>query len=143
MKARKVKGLDPDKSFRKNARKMVRVRLEELHSFSPAVLDPQEIDALHDMRIAAKRLRYLCELTEPVLGEGATLAASRAKDLQGVLGDVHDCDEQIPKARARLGADSELHAHLVAQREQCYAEFLEQWRALGENDFRTIVLKTL
>ncbi|MBA2505255.1 MAG: CHAD domain-containing protein [Thermoleophilaceae bacterium] len=143
MKAKKVKGLDPEKSFRKNACKMVRVRLDELHGFSPAVLDPAEVGALHDMRIAAKRLRYLCELTSPVLGEGAALAAKKAKDLQGVLGDVHDCDEQIPRVRARVGAGSELLAHLEARRKSRYADFLEEWQRLEDEGFRKNVLERL
>jgi CHAD domain-containing protein len=33
--------------------------------------DPREVEALHDMRIAAKRLRYILEITEPCFGEYA------------------------------------------------------------------------
>ena len=57
MKARKVKGLEPDGSLSENARRIIDVRAKEVHSFSPAVLDPRNVEALHDMRIAAKRLR--------------------------------------------------------------------------------------
>ena len=142
MKARRVKGLDPDKPFKKNARKMVRVRLDELHGFSPAVLDPTEVEALHDMRIAAKRLRYLCELTGPVLGPGAELAASEAKELQGVLGDVHDCDEQIPRVRAKLGESALLEA-LKARRERRYRDFVGRWQQLERDGFREQVLERL
>jgi CHAD domain-containing protein len=59
MKARNVKGLEPQGTLADNAERIVRVRLDELQSFIPEALDPDEVTALHDMRIAAKRLRYI------------------------------------------------------------------------------------
>jgi CHAD domain-containing protein len=108
MKARKVKGLDPDGPLRENVRRIIDVRAAELRSFSPAVLDPREVEALHDMRIAAKRLRYVLELHAPVFGEQAARGAKRAKKLQDLLGEIHDCDESIPRVErhiARLRLD--------------------------------------
>lgn len=100
MKARAVKGLDPDGALADNAERIVLVRLDELCSFMPAAADPAEVDALHDMRIAAKRLRYILELTAPCFGAYAARAAKLAKDLQDLLGEIHDCDVQIPETAA-------------------------------------------
>jgi hypothetical protein len=116
MKARKVKGLDPDGALRDNARRIITVRTEELHSFSPAILDPRNVDDLHDMRIAAKRLRYVLELTTPVFGPAAEKEAKKAKKLQDLLGEIHDCDESIPRVerhieRLRLEDASALTRH--------------------------------
>ena len=47
-------------------------------------------EALHDIRIRAKRLRYACEAVEGVVGRPAANLARAAADLQGVLGDFHD-----------------------------------------------------
>jgi CHAD domain-containing protein len=102
VKARKVKGLDPDGPLRDNAQKIIDVRAEELRSFSPAVLDPRDVEALHDMRIAAKRLRYVLELTTPVFGDAAIQGAKRAKKLQDLLGEIHDCDESIPRVQRHI-----------------------------------------
>jgi hypothetical protein len=102
VKARKVKGLDTDGDLRENAARIIDVRAEELRSFSPAVLDPRNVEALHDMRIAAKRLRYLLELTTPVFGDPAAKAAKRAKKLQDLLGEIHDCDESIPRVERHI-----------------------------------------
>jgi CHAD domain-containing protein len=102
MKARKVKGLDSDGPLRANARRIIDVRAEELRSFSPAVLDPRNVEELHDMRIAAKRVRYVLELATPVFGEPATKAAKRAKKLQDLLGEIHDCDESIPRVERHI-----------------------------------------
>jgi CHAD domain-containing protein len=102
MKARKVKGLDADGPLRDNVRRIVDVRAKELKSFSPAVLDPSNVEALHDMRIAAKRLRYVLELTAPVFGEGAERGAKHAKKLQDLLGEIHDCDVSVPRVERHI-----------------------------------------
>ena len=67
VKARKIDGLDPDGALADNAERIVRVRLDELCGFMPRAADPAEWVALHDMRIAAKRLRYVLEVTGEVL----------------------------------------------------------------------------
>jgi hypothetical protein len=103
MKARKVKRLDPAAPLADNAERIVRVRLDELQSFIPRALDPDEVTALHDMRIAAKRLRYVLEVTaETCFGPYAETALKRTKDLQDLLGEIHDCDVQLPRVLARL-----------------------------------------
>ena len=101
MKARAVKGLDPDATLADNFERIVATRLDELCSFVPRALDPARMKALHDMRIAAKRLRYILEVAaEPCFGPYATAAIKRTKDLQDLLGELHDCDVQLPRVRA-------------------------------------------
>jgi hypothetical protein len=103
MKARKVKGLEPEGTLADNAERIVHVRLDELQSFIPRALDPSEVVALHDMRIAAKRLRYILEVTADVcFGPYAETALKRTKDLQDLLGEIHDCDVQLPRVLARM-----------------------------------------
>jgi hypothetical protein len=102
MKARRVKKLDPDATFRENAERMVRVRIAELWSFGRKALDPEEQEALHDMRIAAKRLRYLLEITAPCFGAAAKRGAKTTRDLQDLLGEIHDCDVMGPRVRAHM-----------------------------------------
>src|SRR3954466_9733157 len=103
MKARSVKGLDPAGTLTDNAERIVRVRLDELQSFIPRALDPDEVTALHDMRIAAKRLRYILEVTaESCFGPYAETALKRTKELQDLLGEIHDCDVQLPLVMQRM-----------------------------------------
>jgi CHAD domain-containing protein len=102
VKARKVKALDPDGPLAENAVRIVDTRLAELRSFVPAVLDPGAVRELHDMRIAAKRLRYVLELTAPAFGLAAEAGAKAAKKLQDVLGEIHDCDEFGPRVEAHV-----------------------------------------
>ena len=93
MKARKVKGLDPAETLVANARRIVATRADELYSFDPHG-DPE---ALHDMRIAAKRLRYVLEPTQHLFGPYVGTAVRRTKELQDLLGELHDCDDMLPR----------------------------------------------
>jgi CHAD domain-containing protein len=119
MKAHKVPGLDPAAPLRRNAARIVRTRLDELRSFAEAALVPDASTAQHDMRIAAKRLRYVLEIAGPCFGAEADRAREAARELQGVLGDIHDCDVMLPRAE---GIES-LEALLRARREQLFRTF--------------------
>jgi hypothetical protein len=108
VKARTVKGLDPDGSLGHNAIRIIETRLGELRSLAATVRDPGAVRELHDMRIAAKRLRYVLEMTEPAFGAPAKAGAKAAKKLQDALGEIHDCDEFVPRVErhvAKLRAD--------------------------------------
>lgn len=100
MKARKVKGVDPDGPAAGEVAKIVAVRLDELCSFMPKARDPAAVHTLHDMRIAAKRLRYVLELFADEFGPYAAQAAKQTKKLQDVLGEIHDCDVTRPRILA-------------------------------------------
>jgi hypothetical protein len=143
MKARKVKGLEPRAPLADNAERIVLVRLDELWSFTPRALDPDEVVALHDMRIAAKRLRYVLEVTaDTCFGPYATTALKRIKDLQDLLGEIHDCDVQLPRVLAREAELRAADAAEVRARAKVRADDLEPrlarrttsataWRGLG------------
>ncbi|HVM66080.1 MAG TPA: CHAD domain-containing protein [Acidimicrobiales bacterium] len=49
-----------------------------------------EDEALHAVRIEAKRCRYAMEAVAPAVGKDASNLAAAVADLQGVLGDLHD-----------------------------------------------------
>ena len=102
MKAKPVKKLDPEAPLVENAARIVRVRLDELRSLIPAALDPDRATEQHDLRIAAKRLRYVLEATEFCFGRPAETARRRARDIQEVLGDLHDCDVMLPRVTAHV-----------------------------------------
>ena len=97
MKAKRIKGLDPAAPLAEGAAMTVKVRLGELLGFLPAALDESEVEAQHDMRIAAKRLRYVLEATGFCLGKPADTARRAARDLQELLGEMHDADVMLPR----------------------------------------------
>lgn len=125
MKARRVKGLDPSGPLRPNASRIVRTRLDELRGFVDHALAPDAGAAQHEMRIGAKRLRYALEIVGSCIGEEAKAARDAAKQLQSVLGDLHDCDLMLPKVEG-IGSLADL---LRARRERIFHDFVELWQA--------------
>ena len=79
-------------SFSEAGREIILARLQELRDLSACLYQPFKTDALHEMRIAAKRLRYALELFASCWGEALTEHAKEVAELQGALGDLHDCD---------------------------------------------------
>ena len=102
MKPRKVKGLDPREPLIENAARIVATRLDELRGFVPGALKQRNATEQHDMRIAAKRLRYVLETTEFCFGDAGETARRRAKALQEVLGEIHDCDVMLPRIEDQI-----------------------------------------
>jgi len=102
VKPRKVKGLDRDAPLRENAERIVATRLDELRGLAPSALRPEAEEAQHDMRIAAKRLRYVLEVTGGCFGEDADRVRSASKKLQTLLGEIHDCDVMLPRVDATI-----------------------------------------
>jgi hypothetical protein len=102
MRARRVKKLDLREPLAENAARIVRVRVREMRSFAPRALEPGATRDQHDMRIAAKRLRYVLEATELCFGRPGQIARRRARELQDLLGELHDCDVMLPRVEAHL-----------------------------------------
>ncbi len=77
----------------------ISLRLEELLSWSNLITKPENIRELHAMRVAAKRLRYTMELFLPIMPETIQNRLPLVKQLQEILGDIHDSDvwlEMLP-----------------------------------------------
>jgi hypothetical protein len=129
VKAKRVRKLDPEGPLIENAARIVGVRLDELRSFAADALRPENATEQHDMRIAAKRLRYVLEVTGSCFDPVADVARERVRDLQEILGELHDCDVMLPRVerhlrelrdadaaavRSRAGAASDLDPALAA-----------------------------
>ena len=99
-----VNNLDPDAPVGVNARKVLAIRIAELYSYEPAIAEPAWSHELHDMRIAAKRLRYTLELFAQQFGESGKLQTDRIKQVQEALGVLHDRDVEIEMVGAELSA---------------------------------------
>jgi len=146
MKAHAVDGLLADMALEDAARRIVAVRTAELYAFVPEALEERSVTVMHDMRIAAKRLRYLLELVGFCFGEVGEEARGRARELQEVLGDIHDCDvllERIAASRAREPAGfDDLAERTRARRGSVFASFVALWSEIEESGLRDRLLAT-
>jgi CHAD domain-containing protein len=78
----------------------IRRRLEEFLSYEYFVAMPERIEELHAMRIAAKRLRYTLEIFAPLDADEFKEPLKAAKETQERLGDIHDDDvwaQELPR----------------------------------------------
>jgi hypothetical protein len=158
-KALPVLGIDPEASVLQNAPVITGVRIAELIAWERYISDPDNVSQLHEMRIAAKRLRYTLELFAPHYGETAEKAVARIKELQDYLGRIHDIDVLTPvileelqletdralRRSAKLGAyagDPDGCMGLVRlwkerreERERLYRRFLVAWVTLRDERY--------
>jgi hypothetical protein len=114
VKASRVKGLRPGSKLGGAAQRIARQRVIDLLSFDKAVRDPGNVRELHDLRIAAKRLRYTLEVLGGVLGPAAAVVEDEARSLQDLLGEIHDCDVLGPRLETELANLAHDDAHAVA-----------------------------
>jgi CHAD domain len=101
-KARAITGLDAQAPVGMNARLIAKERLAELYQWEWAVDDADNARGLHDMRIAAKRLRYTFEVFEEVLPADGRAIVGELTQLQDELGELHDSDVMIALLQMRL-----------------------------------------
>jgi hypothetical protein len=102
-KAQRVRGIHPGRSLRENAAKVVALRLEEVLQWRPALEDPTLVTELHNMRIAAKRLRYAFETFQACF-PGSKGILKDLTEIQENLGDIHDLDVLTDVLRSRMRA---------------------------------------
>lgn len=112
-KAWPVDGIDPSGSLAANARRILAVRIAEYYAYAPIVEREDAGEALHDLRIAAKRLRYTLELFRAVFGEEGERQIERVKEVQEELGAIHDHDVRIALIQDELGRAMAEHAEAV------------------------------
>ena len=108
--AKSIPTVDPTASITAHAAVAIGTRLDELYSYDYAVADAALVTDLHEMRIAAKRLRYTMDVFAPAfeqytsLSEQFKAATSVVKLLQQYLGDIHDADVLVPQLLTELTA---------------------------------------
>lgn len=116
----------------------------------PTPAGETDMDALHDARIRAKRLRYALELLQPVLGEIHGSLRPTLKRVQSTLGEHREAAqlvERLHERRAALdaqglptlaGALGPVETALLRRRQRAFAQGM---RALAELRARAEVIR--
>lgn len=95
-KARDIPDLHAELSYREAAARTVEVRSRELFDHADGVLDTSDIERVHDMRVATRRLRAVLEIYEPCFPRKQVRAAlEEVKALADALGERRDPDVQL------------------------------------------------
>jgi CHAD domain-containing protein len=95
-KARPVEGLKSDDAYAAAAAKIVAVRAREVADHAQDVLDVSDIERVHDMRVATRRLRAALEIFEPCFPAPRYREALReVKAVADALGERRDADVAI------------------------------------------------
>jgi len=95
-KARSIEGLAADEPYASAAAKIVAVRAREVADHSRGVLDIADIERVHDMRVATRRLRAALEIFEPCFpAQQFDEALREVKAIADALGERRDADVAI------------------------------------------------
>jgi CHAD domain-containing protein len=95
-KPRDVLGLQTGDPFGTVAARVVSVRADELLEQADGVLDIGDIERLHDMRVASRRLRAAMEIFEPCFPRKRfRTALDEVKEIADALGERRDRDVSI------------------------------------------------
>ncbi|MGV9663948.1 CHAD domain-containing protein [Nocardia niigatensis] len=90
--------------------------------------EAERVDHLHEIRKAAKRLRYSAEAATEVLGKHAEDLGKKAKRLQTILGDHRDAIEALQVLRTHAAESAETdYQRLCDAEEAAAAKALEEY----------------
>lgn len=146
-----VPELVPGASATVTARAILAVRAAELFSYDPVFADARAVTALHNARIAAKRLRYTLELFPDVFGDEGEALLEDIRALQDELGIVHDRDVLIATIESSLGelieerdpdidgiraSLEDVLSRVQRERKTRHRAVAARWKRLANGDFR-------
>ncbi len=115
-KGKKKGALDPRTLLQEHARMIAVERVADLYGFEPFINDPANVTELHEMRIAAKHLRYALEIFRVCYGPDIEDRISDIKDVQEQIGEIHDCDVLVEVLKRHLSVIAQrMQEELVAQ----------------------------
>jgi CHAD domain-containing protein len=134
--------------------------LKQLEALSTSLYEPEKVEPLHEMRIAAKRLRYALELFANCWGDSLGEFARQVAQLQSSLGELHDCDiwidhfgKRLRRVKVKIGEQTTpqderdamiwLLSHFSRLRTKHYRAALARWHEWETKDFCNRLSATL
>jgi CHAD domain-containing protein len=103
-------------SLAQKARQLSARRIADLYGLAPFLHDPARKTELHELRKAAKHLRYSLEIFESCFGPSCAARIDDMKAIQDHIGKIHDCDVLIDLVKARLTAHAYEDIELLCSR---------------------------
>ena len=141
--------IDPDEPYAQTAARVVRVRADELFSNREDVLDVGDIERVHAMRVATRRLRAVLEIFAPCFPKAEYGDVLRdVKALADALGERRDPDVHIEAMEAFAATADPVHrpgvetliAHLRARQADANLRLGTALAEVRENDLHARLL---
>ncbi len=97
----------PDLAFREAMRTLIHDRWQEVWKAMPAAIEGTDIEGVHDVRVASRRLRAAMDVAAPAFPKGWYKPLHRsAKEITSSLGEVRDRDVILERLREQRAATS-------------------------------------
>jgi len=107
--------LDPFEPYAAAAARVVRVRAQELFDHAEGVLDTEDIERVHAMRVASRRLRAVLEIFAPCFPARPFRSALKdVKALADALGERRDPDVHIDAMERHAAGAPDEHGAGIA-----------------------------
>jgi len=144
-KALPIPGLTGQMRYSEAATATIAVRSEELFDHAAGVLDVTQIEAVHAMRVATRRLRSVLEFYEPCLDrEQLEPILTQICELADVLGQRRDPDVELEALAGFAAAASEAERPGIErfidrtseQQQQANAELAQMLEQIKADDLR-------
>ena len=150
-KALTVKDIAPEKSLAECARRIITTRFHEMMSFREGAIDGRDIEYVHDMRVASRRLRAAMRNFADCFTPKKKFRRylKRVERITRRLGDVRDLDVLIDRFQkdlktvpedAQIGVEN-LIRHLQREREERRAPMFRMFEELDKSNFEQKFLK--
>ena len=140
---RETVGMFPDEPMAEAARKALFFHFERMLLHEPGTREGQDIEAVHDMRVATRRMRSALRLFKPFFEPGTLRPFRRQlRRIALALGEVRDLDVFLEKALRFLNDHPEIDlAPLItaweAQRQQARCALIDRMDGKGFGRFVT------
>lgn len=130
-------------TFKEYGVQVIQERLNKMLSYTRAVRRADDIEALHDMRVASRRLRAAINVFEPAFpGEGYRSFEQEVKAVTDALGEARDLDvmldtlvqlEKTVPINQRGGLESFAHIKAIKRR-SCQKDVIKAFEKLERYD---------
>ena len=150
-KALTVKDIAPEKSLEECARRIIITRFYEMMSFKAGVIDGRDIESVHNMRVASRRLRAAMRNFADCFAPKKEFrrCLKQVEQITSTLGDVRDLDVLIDRFQkdvltvpedAQIGVQN-LIRHLQKERAERRAPMFTMFEELDRSNFEQRFLK--
>ncbi len=150
-KALAVKDIAPEKNLEECARRIITTRLHEMMSFREGVIDGTDIEYVHDMRVASRRLRAAMRNFADCFAPKKEFRRhlKQVERITSTLGGVRDLDVLIDRFQkdvltvpvdAQIGVQN-LIGHLQTERKAQRTPMFKMFEELDKSNFEEKFLR--